>query len=75
MTREALIKKTINNISKLPESSLQEVSDFAEFLLSKLDDQIIVEGVKHLSSESGAFSFLEEEEELYTKKDLKEKFK
>jgi hypothetical protein len=75
MDRENLIRKTLDNISKLPEQSLQEVSDFAEFLLSKVEEQTITEGIKKMSSESGAFDFLNEDEVSYTVKDLKEKFK
>ena len=35
MTREILIKKTIDHLTKLPGQKLKEVSDFAEFLLNR----------------------------------------
>jgi hypothetical protein len=75
MTRETLIKKAIDNISKLPDQKLREVSDFAEFLLNKFENQLVTEGIQKLVSNSNAFKFLEDEEDLYSEKDLKEKYK
>ena len=75
MTRETLIKKTTDNISKLPDRKLKEVSDFTEFLLSKIDDKLITEGIQKLTMSSKAFEFLKDEEDLYTKDDLKEIYK
>ncbi|WP_181305055.1 hypothetical protein [Rufibacter sp. XAAS-G3-1] len=74
MTREVLIQRTIDNLSKLPDQKLKEVSDFAEFLLSKLEDSLLTEGIQKLAMDSKAFQFLEEEEELYTEADSKEKY-
>jgi hypothetical protein len=75
MTRQVLIQKTLENLSKLPDRKLKEVADFAEFLLSKLDDQLLTEGIQKLAADSKAFQFLEDEEDLYTEADLKEKYK
>jgi hypothetical protein len=75
MKRELLIKKTIENLDKLPDHKLQEVSDFAEFLLKSIDDQILAEGMQKLTAESEAFRFLEDEEDLYSQEDIKERFK
>ncbi|RYZ19881.1 MAG: hypothetical protein EOO10_23830 [Chitinophagaceae bacterium] len=75
MTRQLLIQRTIENLAKLPDQKLKEVSDFAEFLLSKLDDSLIAEGIQKLAATSKSFQFLEDEEDLYTAADLKEKFK
>lgn len=75
MTREALIKKTINNLTKLPDQKLKEVSDFAEFLLNRIENQLITEGIQKLVTDSRAFKFLEEDEELYSIDDLKERYK
>ena len=66
MSRETLIRKTIESLSKLPDQNLKEVSDFAEFLLSKNEDSVITEGIQKLIANSEAFRFLEEEEDLYT---------
>jgi len=75
MTRQVLIQRTIDNLSKLPDQNLKEVSDFAEFLLSKLEDRFLTEGIQKLAMGSKSFQFLEEEEDLYTEADLKEKYK
>lgn len=75
MTRQALIQQTVENLSKLPDHKLKEVADFAELLLSKIDDTIIAKGVQGLNSNSRSFQFLEHEEDLYTEEDLKEKYK
>ena len=75
MTRETLIKKTIDNLSKLPDQKLKEVSDFAEFLLNKIENQLLTDGIQKLASESKTFKFLEAEEDLYTLEDIKEKYK
>ncbi|NBC24363.1 MAG: DUF2281 domain-containing protein [Bacteroidetes bacterium] len=75
MTRERLIKKTINNLSKLPDQKLKEVSDFAEFLLNRIEDQLMTGGIQKLVGESKTFEFLEDEEDLYSVRDLKERYK
>lgn len=75
MTREKLIKITIDNLAKLPDNKLKEVSDFAEFLLNKIENQIMTEGIQKLVTDSNSFQFLENEEDLYSSDDLKERFK
>lgn len=75
MTRETLIKKTVDNLAKLPDQKLKEVSDFAEFLLNKIEKQLMTEGIQKLVSDSKAFKFLEDEEDLYSIDDLKERYK
>jgi len=75
MTRETLIKITIDNLAKLPDNKLKEVSDFAEFLLNKIENQIMTEGIQKLVTDSNSFQFLENEEDLYSADDLKERFK
>ena len=75
MNRKVLIDNTINIIQQLPEVKIKEVNDFASFLLSKIDDRIIQEGIQKLISDSKSFDFLNDEEDLYTVNDLKEKYK
>ncbi len=74
MSREELINRTLTTLSRLPQDRLQEVSDFADFVLKKYDEEILQEGMEKLSSDSGSLKFLEEEENLYSTKDLKEKY-
>ncbi len=74
MPRETLIKKTIKTLSKLPPDKVKEVSDFAEFMYKKYEDEILLKGIEKLVSDSKVFYFLNDEEELYTVEDLKEKY-
>lgn len=74
-SREVTIKNTIQKINKLPDEKLPEVEDFVDFLLQKFDDALLTEGIQQLTSESKAFQYLENEEELYTVNDLKERYK
>lgn len=75
MTRETLIKKTIKTISKLPQDQIQEVSDFADRILKEYEEHILQKGMGKLVSESKTFSYLQEEEPIYSVNDLKERYK
>lgn len=75
MSRDVLIQKTLDNLTKLPDQKVREVSDFTEFLINKIEDKLITEGIQKLTSDSKSFQFLESEEELYSKADLKEIYK
>ena len=75
MKRQVLIDKTMNKISRLTDIKIKEVNDFADFLLSKIDDKIIQEGIQKIVSDSKSFNYLKDEEDLYTVEDLKERYK
>ena len=75
MKRQVLIDKTMNKISRLTDIKIKEVNDFADFLLSKIDDKIIQEGIQKIVYDSKSFNYLKDEEDLYTVKDLKERYK
>ena len=75
MTRETLIKKTIDNLSKLPDHKLKQVSDFTDFLLNRIENQLMTEGLQELVSDSKAFNYLKDEEDLYLVEDLKVRYK
>lgn len=75
MNRNQLIKETLEKIEKLPDSEIVEVNDFAAFLLSRLEDKILVEGIRQLSSDSKTFGYLNNDEDLYTVNDVKEHYK
>lgn len=74
MERKVLIDNIINKIKQLPDIKIKEVNDFADFLLSKIDDKIIQEGIQKMVSVSKSFEYLKDEEDLYTVNDLKEKY-
>jgi hypothetical protein len=75
MNRQVLINNIIKKINRLPDIKIREVDDFTDFILSKIDDKIILEGIQKLTSDSKSFDFLNEEEDLYTVNDVKEKYK
>jgi hypothetical protein len=75
MTREAIIQKTVEVLQALPDEKIEEVSDFADYILKTYDDRLLRQGMQVLVEKSDTFSFVEEEQELYTVKDLKERYK
>jgi hypothetical protein len=75
MNRQLLIDNAVNKIRQLPDTKIKEINDFAEFLLSKIDDKIILDNIQKLTSESKSFDFLNDEENLYDENDLKERYK
>ena len=75
MERKILIERLKNKIERLPDTKIQEMDDFADFLISKIEDDITVKGIEKLVQDSRAFAFLNDDEDLYTVDDLKVKYK
>ncbi|MCK3684493.1 hypothetical protein [Maribellus sp. YY47] len=75
INRDLTIKNTIQKLNRLPDEKLPEVEDFVDFLLTKMDDALLTEGIQQLTSEAKAFNYLIHEENLYSVEDLKEKYK
>ncbi|MBP6759547.1 MAG: hypothetical protein KA133_09870 [Flavobacterium sp.] len=66
MSREKLINETVEKMRQFPDSKIQEVLNFVNFLKSTIDDKKISEGFETLASSSKSNEFLnEEEEDLY----------
>jgi hypothetical protein len=74
MTRKAIIERTVQVINQLPMEKASEISDFADFLIKKYEEQLITENIQKLVTVSKTFSFLGDEEEIYSVSDLKEKY-
>lgn len=74
MTRQAIIERTIKVMNQLPEDKAEEISDFADFVIKKFEDNRITESIQQLASKSHAFDFLIDEEDLYSSNDIKEKY-
>lgn len=74
MTKQAIIEKTIKILKQLPESKAEEISDFADFVIKRYEEQALTEEIQNIISDSQAFDFLKNEEETYTEKDLKKVF-
>jgi hypothetical protein len=74
MTREAIINQTVKAINILPEEKANEISDFADFVLMKYEEQQLTSNIQKLVINSESFNFLNQEEEIYSLNDLKEKY-
>lgn len=75
MERETIINETVKKLNRLPLDKLRQVEDFVDFVISRTDDKLLVEGIQKLTSDSKAFEYLKNEEELYSVNDLKEKYR
>lgn len=74
MNKKDLLDSTIRKIQELPEDKIREVADFVEFLLLRREEHVLNEGIKQLASSSKVYGFLQEDEDIYTVNDLKEKY-
>jgi hypothetical protein len=72
MNKQSIIERTLKAISQLPENKAEEISVFADFLMKQYEEQKLTEGVQKLATNSRAFNFLNDEEDIYTEDDLKE---
>lgn len=75
MSKTDLIQQTIHTLEKLPLDKVSEVTDFATYLLKKFEDNTLQKGIEQMITDSETFQFLQEEQEVYTTKDLKENYK
>jgi hypothetical protein len=73
MTREAIIQKTLKTLSVLPNEKAEEIADFADFIMKKHEDDLLQKGIQTMVEKSYAFSFLNDDEDLYSVEDIKEK--
>ncbi len=72
MTKQIIIERTIKAINQLPEDKAEEISDFVDFITKRYEEHQLIKGIQQLTSNSQPFSFLEDEEDLYSVADLKE---
>ncbi len=72
MTRQIIIERTLKVINQLPEDKAEEISDFADFVFKRYEENELTNGIQKLTSESKAFDFLNNEEEIYSIADLKQ---
>lgn len=75
MERETIIDETVKKLNRLPLDKLRQVENFVDFVMSRIDDKLLVEGIQKLTSDSKSFEYLKNEEELYSVNDLKEKYR
>ncbi len=75
MSRRQLVEQVMQTINQLPDDKVNEVVDFASFMLKRHEEAILQKGIEQLVTSSEVFAFLHEEEDLYTLDDLKERYK
>ena len=75
MTREIIIQQTLAVLKKLPKEKVNEIADFADYIMKKYEEEILQKGIQKLVGESKTFEYLQNEETLYTLSDVKEKYK
>jgi len=74
MNRQAIIDKTLKVINQLPEAKAEEISDFAAFVMKRFEEARLTDAIQIMASKSETFSFLNDEEDLYSAEDLKLKY-
>lgn len=74
MKKNGLIDRTVETLKRLPEDRIQEIADFAEYILKKHEEKILQKGIETIVSKSDSFAFLQDEEDLYNEDDLKDKY-
>lgn len=72
ISKQAIIDRIIKAIYLLPVDKAAEISDFADFVSKRYEEQLLAQGIQQLAAESKVFDFLNTEEDLYTEADLKE---
>jgi hypothetical protein len=75
MNLQSIIQHTVQVVSKLPIEKAQEVSDFADFILKRQEEDLLQKGIQQIASTGKPYVFLKDEEDLYTLNDLQEKYK
>ena len=74
MEKEKIIERTIRRLKLLPENKIREIDDFVDYLVKKYNEEAILQkGIEKIVEESKSFEFLNDEEDLYSVEDLKEK--
>ena len=71
MTKELIIGRTLKATDQLPDNKAEETADFADFISKRCEEQRLAEGIQQLLLNSQTFNFLKDEEDLYSKEDLK----
>ena len=52
----------MTTLSKLPPKKVKEVSDFADHILKKYDEEVLQRGIEKLIGKSKTFNYLKDEE-------------
>ena len=72
--RQAIVQRTLRAMGLLPLEKAEEVSRFAEFLMKQYEEHQLTQGIQQLAESGSVYSFLEQEEDMYTEDDLLEQY-
>ncbi len=70
MTRQIIIERTLNAINHLPDEKAEEISDFADFVFKRYEEESLSKGIQKITAEGKSFEFLAEEKEIYSVSDF-----
>jgi uncharacterized membrane-anchored protein YjiN (DUF445 family) len=74
MNKQSIIERTVEVINRLPENKAEEISDFADFVIRRYEDNKLNEELQLVISNSKTFEFLHHDEDLYSEADIKQKY-
>jgi hypothetical protein len=57
MTKQAIMERTLEVISQFPVDKAGEISDFADFVRKRHEEQQLTEGIHILTEKNAAFEF------------------
>ncbi len=70
MTKQQIISDTIDILNRLPDNKAEEIRNMLINYFNEKNDEIFEKGFSKLISDSESYSFLNEEPDLYSEKDL-----
>jgi iron-sulfur cluster repair protein YtfE (RIC family) len=74
MNKQSIIERTVEVINRHPENKAEEISDFADFVIRRYEDNKLNEELQLVISNSKTFEFLHHDEDLYSEADIKQKY-
>jgi len=70
MTKQQIISDTIEILNKLPDNKAEEIRNMLIKYFNDKNDEIFEKGFLKLVQDSESYSFLKDEPDLYSEKDL-----
>lgn len=75
MTKQQIISETVDILNKLPIEKAEEIKILIEKYYEKNDEEIFEKGFEKLINESESYTFLKDDEVIYTEDDLIKRYK
>ncbi|MGB0880639.1 MAG: hypothetical protein ACPGTO_08740 [Polaribacter sp.] len=75
MDKEVLINYSLKALRRLPIKRINEVTNFIDFISEKYsEEKELQKDIENIVEKSNSFSFLNDEEDIYSEYDLTEKY-